>query len=92
MIWLQKRQIYYFNIGAFGINGESGEELIELVKKAMELEALVVFLFHGVGGEHDLNISLEAHNQLLDFLKANEEEIWVAPLVDIATYIKKIQE
>ena len=37
-----------FNIPAYGINGESGEQLIALVKTAMRDNRLLVFLFHGV--------------------------------------------
>lgn len=74
------------NISSYMINGQTGEQLISLVKKAMETNTLVVFLFHGVGGGHGLNVSLSAHSQLLRFLKQNEKDIWVAPMVDIAAY------
>jgi len=77
-----------YRIGSYMISGQSGDELIGLVKKAMKENALVVFLFHGVGGEHSLDVSLDAHGQLLYFLKQHEEEIWVAPLVDIAEHVK----
>jgi hypothetical protein len=40
-----------------------------------------------VGGEHNINVSLEAHNQLVNFLKQNEKDIWIAPLAEIAKYI-----
>ncbi|NLA22079.1 MAG: hypothetical protein GX870_03490 [Candidatus Marinimicrobia bacterium] len=69
------------------INGESGAELIDLAKTALKNKALIVFLFHGVGGEHNINVSLEAHNQLVNFLKQNEKDIWIAPLAEIAKYI-----
>jgi peptidoglycan-N-acetylglucosamine deacetylase len=81
-------EIDLFDIPSYMINGESGDELIEIVKESMKNNALLVFLFHGVGGEHDLNVSLDAHNQLLHFLKENEKDIWVAPLVEVADYIK----
>ena len=77
-----------FDIGAFGINGESGEQLTALVDKAIEEKALVVFLFHGVGGEHGLNVSLEAHQQLIEYLKSKEDELWVAPMVEVAEFVK----
>ncbi|KAA5543972.1 polysaccharide deacetylase family protein [Adhaeribacter rhizoryzae] len=77
-----------YNIGSFMINGQSGEELIELVKKAMQTNSMLVFLFHGVGGEHNLNVSLEAHNQLLRFLKDNEKKIWVPTFVEATKYLK----
>ncbi|WP_395257498.1 polysaccharide deacetylase family protein [Halalkalibaculum sp. DA3122] len=77
-----------FNIDSYLISGQSGEELIELVQKAMDEHGLVVFLFHGVGGGHNLNVSLEAHRKLLHFLKEHEQELWIAPLIDIAEHVK----
>lgn len=80
------------NVPSYMINGQSGEELIALVKEAMANSRLLVFLFHGVGGEHALNVSLEAHSTLLHFLKKNEKEVWVAPMTEVATYIKNYSE
>jgi sialate O-acetylesterase len=78
-----------YNINAFTVNGQTGEELINLVKKDMESKTLLVFLFHGVGGEHSINVELGEHQKLLDFLKAHEKEIWVAPLVEISKFMKE---
>ena len=80
------------NIDSFGVNGESGDELIAWVKKAIENKALLTILFHGVGGEHNLNVSLDAHQKLLDYLKANEEDIWVTTMLEAAKHIKNQQE
>ncbi|MDQ6815010.1 MAG: polysaccharide deacetylase family protein [Bacteroidota bacterium] len=85
------RDVDLYNINCFVINGETGEQLIALVKKAMETNSLLVFLFHGVGGGHSLNVSLPAHRQLLQFLKQNQKDIWVAPMIDIAEYVKTHQ-
>jgi len=82
-------EVDLFNINCYGINGQSGDELISLVKQAMDKKALLVFLFHGVGGEHSLNVSLEAHRQLILFLSQHRNEIWVAPMIDVAEYIIK---
>jgi peptidoglycan-N-acetylglucosamine deacetylase len=81
-------EIDLYNIGCYLVNGQSGDELISLVKQSMEKGALLVFLFHGVGGEHSLNVSLDSHRKLIRFLKQNEQDIWVAPLVEIAKEIK----
>lgn len=78
-----------YNIGCYTINGQTGDELINLVKQAMEKHALLVFLFHGVGGGHSLNVSLPAHSQLLHFLKQHEQSIWVAPMLQVADYIRQ---
>ena len=80
-----------YNIGCYAISGQTGQELIELVKKAMAGNTLLVFLFHGVGGEHGLNVSLPAHRELLQFLKKNEKDIWIAPMLEVAKYIKTNQ-
>jgi sialate O-acetylesterase len=77
-----------YDVSSYMINGQSGEELIRLVEEAKTRSALVVFLFHGVGGEHTLNVSLEAHRKLLWFLHENEEEVWVAPLVDVCGFVR----
>jgi sialate O-acetylesterase len=52
---------------------------------------LLVFLFHGVGGGHNINVDKDAHSRLLHFLKENEKNIWIAPMVDVAQYIKSMQ-
>ena len=89
MLTIDKIDIY--NVGSYMINGQSGQELIDLVKKAMETNTYLVFLFHGVGGEHSLNVSTEAHSQLIHFLKQQEKEVWVAPFIDVAEHIRKVQ-
>lgn len=77
-----------YNIPAYSINGHNGAYMISLVKEALEKNRLVVFLFHGVGGGYSLNVSLEAHRQLLQFLKKHEQELWIAPLTEIAEHIR----
>jgi sialate O-acetylesterase len=79
-------EINPMEVGCFVAMNHTGEELIAQVEKVREEDGLLVFLFHGVGGEHNMNVSLEAHNQLVDYLQANEDEIWVAPLVEVAEY------
>ncbi len=86
---LEPGKVDLLNIGCYTINGQTGQQLIDLVKKAMASKTLLVLLFHGVGGEHGLNVSLPAHRELLQFLKQNEKDIWIAPLIDIAKYISK---
>ncbi|MFB9863796.1 polysaccharide deacetylase family protein [Rufibacter immobilis] len=75
-------------IGCYGVNGQTGDELIALVKQAMETNRMIVFLFHGVGGEHGLNVSLEAHRQLLQYLKQHEKDIWNPTFLEAAKYVK----
>ena len=83
------KNVNLHDINAFFIDGHSGAYMIDLVKKAIETETLIVFLFHGVGGEHNLDVSLEAHNKLIQFLAENESDVWVATMVDVAKFIKE---
>src|ERR1700744_2224443 len=76
------------NIDCYAINGQSADYMIGLVKQAMQNHTLLVFLFHGVGGGHSLNVDKGEHSKLLHFLKQNENQIWIAPMVDVARYIK----
>lgn len=79
------------NIDCYGINGQGADYMIGLVKKAMETHTLLVFLFHGVGGGHNINVALDEHSKLLHFLKDHEKEIWIAPMVELAEHVKAYQ-
>jgi peptidoglycan/xylan/chitin deacetylase (PgdA/CDA1 family) len=71
----------------YGMSGQSGEQMIALVKQAQQKGALLVFLFHGVGGEHAINVSVEAHSALLQYVALNKIDIWNATLLDVAEFI-----
>lgn len=86
---LASSKVDLFTVPSYMVNGESGEEMISWVRKAMNEKKLLVILFHGVGGEHALNVDLREHRKLLAFLKRNESNIWVAPMVEVADYIRK---
>jgi peptidoglycan-N-acetylglucosamine deacetylase len=81
-----------FDIGSYMIMDQTGQQMIDLVKKAEETNSLIVFLFHGVGGEHSINVSTEAHSQLLHYLKDHEKDIWVAPFIDVSKYMRDYQK
>ena len=86
---LAEAQLY--NLGSYMVNGQTGDELIAQVKAGIQKGALLVFLFHGVGGEHNLNVSLAAHRQLLRFLKENAANVEVATMTAVAERIKTLQ-
>jgi peptidoglycan/xylan/chitin deacetylase (PgdA/CDA1 family) len=65
----------------------SGEEMIAFVKKAVDAGGLAVFMFHGVGGGHSINISREAHRQLLDWLVAHRETVWTDTFRSVMTHV-----
>lgn len=84
-------KINLYDIDCYAMNNATAAQMIALVKQAMQTNTLLVFLFHGVGGEHAINVSLEAHRQLLQYLKQNEKDSWIAPMIDVAKYVKAYQ-
>lgn len=85
-------QVDLYNLPSYMVNGQTGNVLIKEVEKAMEREGLLVFLFHGVGGEHGLDIGLDAHRQLLVYLKEHQSQIWITTMTEAATYIRQHQK
>ncbi len=85
-------EIDLYNVDCYLVNGETGTQLIDWVKKAIETNSLLVILFHGVGGGNALNVSIPAHREFLQYLKKNEKEIWIAPMIDVGEHIKKTNE
>ena len=75
-------------INCYAIEHQTGEEMIALVQQAQKAHALVVLVFHGVGGGHAINVGLAAHRQLLRYLQAHNSDIWVAPLVEVAACLQ----
>ena len=84
-------KINVYNIDCYAVNGETAMEMEQWVKKAMETNSLLVILFHGVGGGNALNVSLSAHREFLSYLKQHENDIWIAPLIDVAKHVKAYQ-
>jgi sialate O-acetylesterase len=80
------------NVDCYAMNGQTAEQMIALVKEAMKTHTLLVFLFHGVGGGHNINVGLNEHSRLLHFLKDHEREIWIAPMVEVAEYVRTHQQ
>ena len=85
-------EINPYDFDSYMINGETGEQLINLVKQAQSEGKLLVFLFHGVGGEHSLNVSLPAHRELLRYLKENEKEIYIDTMLGVAEHSRSVRK
>ncbi len=84
-------EVDLYNVDCYMVNGETAAQMIEWAKKAIETNSLLVILFHGVGGGNALNVSLPAHREFLQYLKKNKKDIWIAPMLEVAEYIKAWQ-
>lgn len=79
------------DVDCYMVNNHSFKEMKIWVEQAVETNSLLVILFHGVGGGNGLDVSIPAHRELLIYLKQNEKDIWIAPMVEVAAYVKKWQ-
>lgn len=84
-------QIDLYNIDCYVVNNHSAAEMKTWVDKAIANRSLLVILFHGVGGGNGLNVQLKDHREFLLYLRQHEKQIWVAPLLETAAYIKEQQ-
>jgi peptidoglycan/xylan/chitin deacetylase (PgdA/CDA1 family) len=83
--------INLYDVDCYLVNGHTAGQMMAWVKEAIEKNALLVLLFHGVGGGNGLDVSVPAHRQFLQYLKRTEKDIWVAPMIEVADYIRNYQ-
>ncbi|WP_281636585.1 polysaccharide deacetylase family protein [Flavobacterium marginilacus] len=89
--YLPAKTVDLSNVNSFVENGTTAAQMITQIEEAEKAGSFIVFLFHGVGGEHALNINLEEHQKLLLYLKKREKDIWVTTMIDLGKYIQKQQ-
>ncbi len=79
------------NVGCISADGRSLQELQALVAAAQAQRGWAVLMIHGVGREtHDLHLELDVHQQFIAWL-AQQTGLWVAPFLEVATYIQQHQ-
>ena len=79
------------NINGFVEISTTAQHMIAEIEAAEKAGSFIVFIFHGVGGEHALNVETAEHQKVLDYLHQKQNDIWVATMADVANYIKKEQ-
>ncbi|PJJ09911.1 peptidoglycan/xylan/chitin deacetylase (PgdA/CDA1 family) [Flavobacterium sp. 1] len=89
--FLPAKTVDLANVNSFVENRTTAAQMIAQIEEAEKAGSFIVFLFHGVGGEHALNIDWEEHQKLLLYLKNREKDIWVTTMVDLGRYIQKQQ-
>lgn len=68
------------NVPARGFPDDvTGEQLIAYAEQAREGGGIAAFLFHGIGGDY-LQTSNAAHRELIAWLAAHRDELWVTTL------------
>ena len=77
-----------FAVPSWGpVDHPDGAQLIAYVERVRAAGGLGVLQFHGVGGDY-LEVSAQAHQQLLDHLKRSPD-VWVAPFQQVMDRVTK---
>lgn len=80
------KKLDLFNIPSFVALDETADGMIPYIEEAKKAGSIVVFMFHGVGGDY-LTISREDHYRLLRYLNENRDDYWTAPFNEVVEYI-----
>ena len=85
---LDMRQVDIHLVPSWSAKEVSGQQMIEFVNRAAEYGTMAVFMFHGVGGGHNLNVSREAHQELLAYLNANRDRFWTERFDKVMAHVR----
>lgn len=67
--------------------GSNAATIISYTEDVLKQEGLGIYIFHGIGGDY-LSVDAEIHQELLEFLAANEDEFWVTTFSEAMEYIQ----
>jgi peptidoglycan/xylan/chitin deacetylase (PgdA/CDA1 family) len=81
------RKLDPYQVPSWGfLDKPDGATLIDFVKRVRQAEGMGVLQFHGVGGDY-LEVSAQAHEQLLEYLRGHQDEIWVGTFHEVMDYV-----
>jgi peptidoglycan/xylan/chitin deacetylase (PgdA/CDA1 family) len=75
-----------FKAPSWGVIDNSSAELIAYVNQARAKGTIAIFMFHSVGGGY-LNVGVEQHRQLLEYISKNRKDFYCATFKEIMDYI-----
>jgi peptidoglycan/xylan/chitin deacetylase (PgdA/CDA1 family) len=73
-------------LSSWAVERQRGDFMIRLVEQAVSQGRWGIFTFHGIQ-EGRLPVRIADFIELLDYLKRQNEGIWIAPLAEVASYI-----
>jgi sialate O-acetylesterase len=74
------------NLNCYAVDDSNVDQLVSWAEKARDENGLLILLFHGVGGGHNINVALKKHRDFLKYLKSHEDEYWVTTLLEAARH------
>ncbi|RFB04303.1 polysaccharide deacetylase family protein [Parvularcula marina] len=88
--WIDRGEIDFARLATWGPTEVTGKELIAYAEEVLASGGIGTLTFHGIGGDY-LSVSVEAHEELLDWLSAHQDEIWVDTVRAIATHLQSTE-
>jgi len=76
-----------YSVQSWAPNQHKAEDLIDYIDQIIAAQTLSTITFHGVGAEH-MRVSKNAHEEMLKYLDANRDKIWVATFQAATDYLK----
>lgn len=80
-----------YHVPSWAPNNHGAHFLIAYVDTIIQNETLSTITFHGVGAEH-MQVSKEAHEELLKYLDSKRDKIWVTTFKEATDYLRKFQK
>ena len=75
-------------VPSWGVVEVTGEEMIDYVNRAADAGTMAVFMFHGVGGGHNLNVSRQAHRELIEYLDEHRDRFWTDTFAAVMDHLR----
>ena len=70
----------------------TGEEMIAFAREAARAGTIAVFMFHGVGGGHNLNVQRQAHQELIAYISEHKRDFWVGTFAEATDWVRAERE
>jgi sialate O-acetylesterase len=65
------------------------DEILRFLDAAAETGQWAVLMFHGVGGQHSLNVTRETHQAICRHLEQRRDALWTDTFVNVATHLRQ---
>ena len=84
---LSMREVDPYAVPVIAPSGQTGAQLIAMVKAAAAAGTMISFTFHGIGGDY-LDNSAQAHEELVKYLAENRKLYWTDTFLNVMKYVK----
>lgn len=88
---VKRSEIDLYSVPSWAPNEHTALDLIGYIDEVISKETLSTITFHGVGAEH-MRVSKNAHEEMLKYLDANRDKIWVTTLQKATDYLRANQK